>query len=81
MENDGKIGNNVLFERESCFGAECASPRLPVPPDSTDPYISMQLCHFCGMQSFVSGPLVQFASLQQAYKTAQPEVRPSPPRR
>ena len=26
-----------------------------------------------------SGPLFQFASLQQAYKTALPEVRPSPP--
>ena len=43
---------------------------LPVPPDSTIAYIIMQFYHFCGMQSFVSGPLFQFASLQQAYKTA-----------
>ena len=28
-----------------------------VPPDSTIAYIIMQFCHFCGMQSFVSGPL------------------------
>ena len=54
---------------------------LPVPPDSTVSYIVMQfrVCNFCGMQSFVSGPLFQFVSLQQAYKTALPEVRPSPP--
>ena len=35
----------------------------------------MQFCHFCGMHSFVSGPLFQFASLQQAYKTARPNAR------
>ena len=52
--------------------------RAAVPPDNTIAYIIMQFCHFCGMQSFVSGPLFQFASLQQAYKTARPEVRPSP---
>ena len=32
------------------------------------------------MQSFVLGPLFQFAFLQQAYKTAFSEVRPSSPR-
>ena len=51
---------------------------LPVPPDSTLAYIIMQFCHVCGMQSFVSGLLFQFASLrslQQAYKPAQPELQ------
>ena len=43
--------------------------------------IIMQFCPFCDNQSFVSGPLFQFASLQQTYKTARQEVRPSPPRR
>ena len=52
---------------------------LPVPPDSTVAYIIMQFCHVCGMQSFGSGPLFQIAALQQAYKTAWPKVRPSPP--
>ena len=37
--------------------------------------------HFCGMHSFVSGPLFQYVALQQAYSTARPEARPSPPRR
>ena len=40
-------------------------------------YIIMQFYHFCGTRSFVSDPLVQFAPLQQAYKTARPDTRPS----
>ena len=38
---------------------------LPVPPDSTVAYIIMQFCHFCGMQSFVSGLL--FVSIRLFY--------------
>ena len=30
---------------------------LPVPHDSKGAYIPTQFCHFCGMQSIVSGPL------------------------
>ena len=60
------------------MGPECC---FPMPPDSTVAYIIMQVCHFCGIESFISGPLFQYSSLQQAYKTARPEVRPSPPRR
>ena len=43
-------------------------------------YTIMQFCRFWCMYSFVSGPLFQFAFLQQAYKTARQEGRPSPPR-
>ena len=31
----------------------------PMPPYSTVAYIIMQICHFCGMHNFVSGPSFQ----------------------
>ena len=33
---------------------------LPVHPDSTIAFIIMKFCHFCGMQSFVSGSICLF---------------------
>ena len=50
----------------------------PVPPDSTAAYIIMQFCFSVAcnaMHNFVSGPLFQFAALQQAYKTALLDAR------
>ena len=53
------------LNRNLASARNVASATGPIPPYSTVAYIIMQFCHFCGMHSFVSGPLFQFAALQQ----------------
>ena len=53
------------MNRNLASARNVASATGPIPPYSTVAYIIMQFCHFCGMHSFVSGPLFQFAALQQ----------------
>ena len=54
---------------------------VPAPPDSTDAYIIMQFCHFCGIQSFVSGPLFISICLFYSRHTKLPGQKCARPRR